>query len=356
MSCDRKYKGQGPSKSGARPKKRKPPYKYKTTGSKVARRLDLPVIDLVDQPSTSSASSSVVDLDLVPEDNISQNLQLKSRSAHKLCFYDIPYPESEEDWTDIDSDEEDNCDELVNSASTRLIDLNILQAHVSESVSCRHCHADVNLVEVKRAGLGSIFRIDCLNRRCKFQKDFPSNKQIPINKSGSLSIHSVNRRVALAMRLIGSGLENLRKFCAVMDLPPPVKSSSFAKIKQTIHSAVTAAQALSMKCAANKEFNNAASSKETVDDDTSTAVLVLDSDDDAQSEDDEDNIPQVDDAQPDDQHRDIDGSIDGTWMTRGYSSQIGVVSMIGCSTGKIIFLFILLDSCNKHSTELISIL
>ena len=158
MSCDRKYKGQGPSKSGARPKKRKPPYKYKTTGSKVARRLDLPVIDLVDQPSTSSASSSVVDLDLVPEDNISQNLQLKSRSAHKLCFYDIPYPESEEDWTDIDSDEEDNCDELVNSASTRLIDLNILQAHVSESVSCRHCHADVNLVEVKRAGLGSIFR------------------------------------------------------------------------------------------------------------------------------------------------------------------------------------------------------
>ena len=34
--------------------------------------------------------------------------------------------------------------------------------------------------------------------------------------------------------------------------------------------------------------------------------------------------------------RDIDVSVDGTYMTRGFSSKCGVVSAIGCVTGKVI--------------------
>ena len=194
-----------PSRSGKRTKKRKSPWKYKAIANKKGARLDLDqAVNLVDQASDSEAEEEVPPSASVDDGpGPSQNLQLKSRSAKKLCLHDIPYPvypDSEEDWTDYESDEEE--DEVVNSASCRLVDLNILQSHVNESVSCRGCGADVDLVEEKRAGLGSMFRFKCRKKTCKYQKDFPSNKQIPVSKSGSISIHSINRRAVLAMRLI----------------------------------------------------------------------------------------------------------------------------------------------------------
>lgn len=37
-----------------------------------------------------------------------------------------------------------------------------------------------------------------------------------------------------------------------------------------------------------------------------------------------------------DKVRDIDISCDGTWMTPGHSSVIGVATTIGCATGKVL--------------------
>ena len=34
--------------------------------------------------------------------------------------------------------------------------------------------------------------------------------------------------------------------------------------------------------------------------------------------------------------RNIDVSSDGTWMTRGHSSEVGAASVIGCETGKVL--------------------
>ena len=138
MSSDKKYCGKTPSRSGQRPKKRKAPCKYKTTGNKSSRQL---VLDEANQPFVDNPPELISDGGPQnPSPGPSQNPELKSRSAQKLCFYDIPYPDSEEDWADIDSDEEE--DSPLNPASCRLIDLNIIQAQINQSVSCKNCAAE----------------------------------------------------------------------------------------------------------------------------------------------------------------------------------------------------------------------
>ena len=78
-----------------------------------------------------------------------------------------------------------------------------------------------------------------------------------LKKDGSLSglsNHSVNRRMSLAMRYIGCGLTATETFCGIMNLPPPVRKSSYAPIKDTINKAVTDAATKSMRDAANLEY------------------------------------------------------------------------------------------------------
>ena len=81
-----------------------------------------------------------------------------------------------------------------------------------------------------------------------------------------------------------------------MDLPKSVQNTTFTKIKSAICDATKKVQDKSMSQAAKEEFKDAEGY----------------------------NI------------RSCDISCDGTWMTRGRSSKIGVTSVIGCSTGKVL--------------------
>lgn len=83
-----------------------------------------------------------------------------------------------------------------------------------------------------------------------------------------------------------------------MDLPPPVQDSSYNRINKTIRKAAQEVQEQSMSKAAQLE------------------VLMAEGDGDGV--------------------RDIDISCDGTWMTPGHSSVIGVATTIGCATGKVL--------------------
>ena len=133
-----------------------------------------------------------------------------------------------------------------------------------------------------------------------------------------------------------------------MDLPPPVTNTSFSKIKTTIHTAVTEAKLISMHAAANQEYNmasNMADEEESTPTDDAGDESTPPSDDSEEEsvpstdDDEEDEGTHADDAVAPHQYRDVDVSLDGTWMTRGYSSQIGVVSAIGCKSGEIFALF-----------------
>ena len=129
------------------------------------------------------------------------------------------------------------------------------------------------------------------------------------------------------MRAAGGGHRALKTFCGMMDLPPPVHKSSFQKIRDTVNTAVKAVQEESMKQAGLTEYKLA--DNPPPDDDS-------EDDGEASTSSDSDNHP-----------LNIDVSVDGTYMTRGFSSKIGVVSCIGAVSGKVLDIDVKSKVCKK---------
>ncbi|GFV20009.1 uncharacterized protein TNCV_1154101 [Trichonephila clavipes] len=96
----------------------------------------------------------------------------------------------------------------------------------------------------------------------------------------------------LAMRCIGQGLESLKTFCAVMSLPNPVEQKSLDVINNKLSRVMKEVAEESMKMAAVEEYSSSPYNLLTV-------------------------------------------SCDGTCNTRGYSSLIGVCTVIGAETGRL---------------------
>lgn len=228
----------------------------------------------------------------------------RSRSAIKLNnIYEYDMEDSSSDESDNLVDIDPVTDNYRNTSGFRIIDINILNENLASNVVCKICHGQIVFRETECHGLGSKFLLKCENKKCDSinNKPFPSDPMISINQSNSLYVHSINRQSILAMRMIGGGLNDLKTFCGLMNLPPPVKKSSFKEIKNTIHNAVISAQDESMKRAGETEYKLSESNFEE-----------------------------------DTESRDIDTSVDGTYMTRGFSAKCGVVSAIGCATGKVL--------------------
>lgn len=104
------------------------------------------------------------------------------------------------------------------------------------------------------------------------------------------------------MRTIGRGLEPLKTFCSVMDFDPPVTQNAYDKICQRINMATKSVAIDSMRKAAEEEVSLTKSTDITI-------------------------------------------SGDGTWKTRGHTSHIGVCSVIGAETGKVIDIEVLSSTC-----------
>ena len=185
----------------------------------------------------------------------------------------------------VDTDIDDNFPH-----DHRIIDMDLLNSNVSESVLSAFCGNSVRLIETSRHGLSSTLAFHSSNNNCNKQTAFPTSKLISVE---NLSVHSMNRRAVLVMRA------ELQTFCGVMDLPPPVHSSSYIKINQTLETAACDEQNISTEKAGEREYEQA----EPLENE---------------------NV------------RNIDDSFDGTWMTQGHLSMIGVASTIGCSTGQVL--------------------
>ena len=54
--------------------------------------------------------------------------------------------------------------------------------------------------------------------------------------------------------MVGNGLSDLRVFCGIMDLPPPVNPSAFSKLQTTLLQAATEEAGDSMRKAVEKEL------------------------------------------------------------------------------------------------------
>ncbi|EFN70291.1 hypothetical protein EAG_00362, partial [Camponotus floridanus] len=93
-------------------------------------------------------------------------------------------------------------------------------------------------------GLGSKIIVNC--RNCN---DHSINSCSLINDRA----YEVNTRMIFAMRLLGIGINGIKKFCAFMDLPKPVFQVTYDKIISNIAIATERVRTLCLKSAAEKE-------------------------------------------------------------------------------------------------------
>ncbi|EFN71738.1 hypothetical protein EAG_00321, partial [Camponotus floridanus] len=66
--------------------------------------------------------------------------------------------------------------------------------------------------------------------------------------------YEINRRIVLAMRLLGVGLNGILKFCAFMELPRPIFQSFYDRVIEMILIASATVREVSMKKAADEEI------------------------------------------------------------------------------------------------------
>lgn len=178
----------------------------------------------------------------------------------------------------------------------RIINIDSLISELSNYLICSHCKSKAVLKERIVFGLVSEFCIEC-----NFCSTLSTFKSSPVLKSSNHD-YEVNVRIIYAMRTVGLGLQGIKNFCTAMDMPQPVSQRPYDRILKNIKYASSEVAVNSMKKAANEE------------------ILASEC-------------------------NEICVSGDGTWKTRGHTSRIGVCSVIGDVTGKVIDVEVLSSYC-----------
>ena len=128
------------------------------------------------------------------------------------------------------------------------------------------------------------------------------------NKHGKT--FEVNRRMVTAFKAMGKGQAAQERFCSIMNMPPPLSPRAFSQHSSAVHNA-----ALKVS---EREFQRAANLLKTVH-------------------------QELDCLQKD--VYDVEISIDGTWMKRGFSSLYGCVFVISEETGLVMDFVVLSKYC-----------
>jgi len=168
-----------------------------------------------------------------------------------------------------------------------LMDFDLMKKHLEESCRCE-CGGRLQFTQENQGGLATTVTQTCVGE-CKKSSSFGNSGMTGERKN----VWEINRRSTLAARSTGIGYRSLHKFCALMELPPPVKAPTFYKIIKSIHSSVEAL--------ADQSMNDAARQEETLTGST-----------------------------------DVEASGDGTWQRRGHQSLNGVTTLIGVRSGKVL--------------------
>lgn len=181
----------------------------------------------------------------------------------------------------------------------RLIDMELL-SDVFQLINCKECGESACFVledePRERKGSASHLRLRC--EECAWVYTFYTSKKVQ---------HSfdINRRFVYAMRSIGQGYSSMKRFCANMNMPPPMHLKAY--------SASNAAFSKAAKSVAMKTMEIAASELHG-DDNTQVAQCSV--------------------------------SCDGTWQRRGYSSLNGCVTTLSIETGKCLDVEVLTKVCH----------
>lgn len=174
---------------------------------------------------------------------------------------------------------------------------------ISNVVVCHKCHSRVTFSHTSMRGLGLKINVTC--EMCDNIGSVPNSPFIR-------NAYELNRRIVLAMRLLGIGMNGLIKFCAFMDLPRPIFQTVYTAAVDIISVAARSVCQISMERAVKEEKEM--TSAEGRDDNELTV------------------------------------SGDGSWRKRGFTSLFGLVSLIGWHTGKVVDIIVKSKYCKICET------
>ncbi|XP_068672674.1 uncharacterized protein [Montipora foliosa] len=189
----------------------------------------------------------------------------------------------------------------------RFVDMEILSSAFS-AMRCADC-GDFGLVlsekYCQRKGCASSLRVLC--ESCGWKHEFCTSKKQTLS-------YEVNRRLVYSMRFIGKGHSGAKKFCTLMNMPPPPTARAYQKNARTV--------AKHVKAIAKDSMSNAAK--------------------------------QIRDAQHAGENDVVNCGVscDGTWQKRGYSSQNGCVIVMSIDSGRVLDaepLSKVCKQCQRHS-------
>lgn len=167
---------------------------------------------------------------------------------------------------------------------------------IGKILVCPKCHNAPKMTITSFEGLQFALQIKC--RRCGQLGDLKSSQ--PISEDGR-GAKEINVRSAFAIKQLGHSLRGLEKFCAFMNMPPPISKPTFNSYNKMILTSSESIARESMKAAVEEEVTKT----------ESTDIIV---------------------------------SGDGTWRKMGFNSLQGVGTLIGWKSGKVI------DAASRNST------
>ncbi len=190
-----------------------------------------------------------------------------------------------------------------------IFEISSLNKLLSASCVCKFCRGPVELSTLTLNGLAQNVIIKC--NECSSKTTEPNSKSSSYDiDDKQVDFYDINIRTIYAMRSIGKGKTDMDTFCGVMNMPPP--TSKFQPIINILGLAAERVCTMSMHEAVEE--------------------AVIKNDDD----------------------RDLDAALDGTWQKKGHSSLNGVITATSVDTGKVIDLEIFTKFCrckNKLKNE-----
>lgn len=188
----------------------------------------------------------------------------------------------------------------------RIIEFFTVFSALAELLVCRKCKQAIRFEETSSRGLG--FKLVVI---CKCGKNFIQSG--PFVNTG----YEINRRIVLVMRLLGVANEGINLFCNFMDLCKGLSQSSYDRILDYLHTAISSVFSYCCEKAVEEE----------------------------KKENEKNERPLL--------HLKVSG--DGSWRKRGFQSLFGVTTLIGYYSGKIIDLLVkssMCVQCDRKKKEL----
>lgn len=177
-----------------------------------------------------------------------------------------------------------------------IFNLDILFGEIRRCLRCL-CGGKVNL-SVSCLGLGGTVSVCC--EQCEITQYIQNS----VTLGAKNRVYTINRQMIYAMRCLGQGLAGTKLFCALMNFPPPVRETTYNIIVNKILTATDTVVGQSMSQAASEEISLT-------------------------------------------QNNELSVSCDGSWLTRGHTSQFGVAAVIGANSGKILDTEVLSLNCKS---------